>query len=885
MTPLRVWLARARALVGRPAHDRALDDEVRAHLEDLTDELIEGGLPPVDAAAEARRRFGGVDQIKEAYRDQRGWPSLDGLRQDVALAWRHLSMQRGSTTTAVFSLGLGIGVSMAFFTIVNAICLRGLPIEAPDRVLFLTTRDREAKPAGLSYGEFSDLRRRTAPFNRVGAYTAAPFSLADERDAPERVSGSYVSAEAFHALGTAPDLGREFRPADEVAGAPPVVVLGHTLWMSRYGGNGSVIGHVVRVNGTPTTIVGVMPSGFRFPGQADAWLPLGALPGVTEQPRSARGLMAFGRLSDDESFSGAARALTDFARQLESQYPDTNRGIRFSAVPINDQFNGNVADPVWLAFLTAGLLVLLVACANVANLLLARLASRSREVALRLAMGATRLRIVRQTLVESALLAGLSGLAGLAFAVSAVRLLAWSYPASSPLPYWITFDVDGRVLAALVATCMASVLFFGMVPALQGSSVSVNDLLKDGGRHGTVSQRSRRWSATFLVVQFALTLVLLANVSMDLRRELGPGGPGVSIDPAPLLTARVALPPAKYASPDDRQRFFDQLDAKLVGANGVTVTTVASQLPPDGGAPMRLRHPDQALGPGEEGEPVFVARIGARYFETLGVRLVAGRGLTDNDSNPGQEGVVVSEQMAERVFPASAALGQRIGLVNSGRPDETPIWRTVVGVAPDLRQGPLVRPLVYLPNRDAPPASAVVLVRTVAGPDSLMPWVREVVADLDRDLPLFRVMPLELAVRESSWNGRVSSDILRSISAIALMLALVGLYGVTAHAVTQRTHEIGIRVALGASPRNVTWLVLRRALTYVGAGLAVGLLFTYVFERTFIGTVDTTGGQSLTSPLNLGLVVGLVIVIAIVACAWPAARAARVQPTATLRAE
>jgi putative ABC transport system permease protein len=882
VTSLRVLLARVAGLFQRSRRDRALDDEIQAHLGDLTDDLVAQGMSRAGAIAEARRRFGGIAQVKESYRDQRGWPSLDSLRHDVGLAGRLLRAQRGSTLLAVMSLGVGIGVSMGFFTVVNAICFRGLPIAQPDRVFALGTLDRESKAAGLSYPDFLDLRRETIALSGVAAYTTAAFSAADEREAAERVSGGYITPGAFRLLGVDPILGREFTSADDMPGAPAVVVIGHDVWTARYGGDRSVVGRSVRINGTPSTIIGVMPAGFRFPSQANAWLPLSAMPGLAAQPRSPRSLSAFGRIADDAAPADAHEDLAGLARRLDARHPETNRDIRFSAVPINEHVNGRVTDPVWLAFLTAGLLVLMVACANVANLQLARLAVRSREVALRLAMGATRVRLVRQLLIEGAVLAALSGVVGLAIAIGAVRLLAWSVPESAPLPYWITFTVDGRVLAALLVVCTTSVLFFSLVPAMHSARVRVNDLLKDGGRQGTASGRTRRWNAAFLIVQFALTVVLLANMSMDLRSDVAADAPGVAIDSTPLLTARVTLPPQRYGSPDRRRDFFDQLDERIRGAGGVTSMTVAGQLPPEGGGPMRLRLPDQTLGPGEEGERVFATSVGPRYLETLGIAPIAGRDLAADDGAPDRDAVVVSQHFADRVFPGRPALGERIALAADGHPEAPPVWRTIVGVVPDLHQGPLARALVYLPNRHNPPSSAVLLVRTTGSLESITGLLQQAVATLDPDLPVSRPVPLELAWHESSWMGRASSGILKTASTIALLLAVVGLYAATAHAVAQRTHEIGIRVALGATPRTVTILVLRRALALVGLGLATGLPATYVFARLF---TDATATPSLTSPANLLPVAGVVVVISIVACAWPAVTAARIQPSRTLNAD
>ena len=699
MTRLRVWLLRLSGLFRTSRRERALDDEIQAHLDELTDDLIAGGMSRAAAVAEARRQFGGVDRIKESYRDQRGWPAIDALRHDLVLGLRQAWRERRGTALAVLTLGAGIGVSMAFFTIVNAICFRGLPIDRPEDVLVLSTRDDEANEAGLSYADFIDVRRNSRSFEGVGAYSPTTVNVADRFDAPERLTGSYVAAGTFRALGVDPAIGREFRPADEVEGAPIVVVLGHAVWQSRYDGDPDVVGRSLRIDGAAATIVGVMPAGFRFPGQADAWMPLRAGSAGAAGSRTARTLAVFARLRSGVRAEEARQELALLARDLQSRHPAANRGIGFTTIPINDRFNGRVTDPVWLAFLTAGVLVLIVSCANVANLQLARLAVRSREVALRLAMGATRLRVMRQVLLEALLLAVLGGLAGLVLAVAAVQLLAWSVPASTPLPYWIAFTVDARVLAALVVTCGASVLFFGMAPVLRSRAIGVNELLKDGGRGTTAGRRPRRLSAALMVLQIALTLVLLANVSMDVQHRLLAAGPGIEINPEHLLSAHLTLPAATYSAPGSRRQFFDRLGEGLARTTGIAGFTVAGQLPPDGGRPMRLRLPEQALGAAEEGERVFVAPVGPRYFETLRVPLVAGR---EPDASAGDRHVLVNQHLAARIFGEQQAVGRRVAILPDGVAESEPVWRTIAGVTATLRQGSLTQPMVYVPLADPP---------------------------------------------------------------------------------------------------------------------------------------------------------------------------------------
>ncbi len=877
MTAVRVWLARLAGLFRRTARDRALDAEMRAHLEDLTDDLIDRGLSRAEAEAAARRAFGGVEQVKDACRDQRGLPLIDALAHDVRMARRGIAIRPGSTMLIVAGLGLGIGVSMALFTIVNAICLRGLPIPDPDRVLFLSTRTQDGRALGVSYPDFAGLRQATRAFEGLAAFMSAPLSLADEGDAPVRVAGCYVSASAFPMLGATPAAGRALQPDDDRPGAPLTAVIGDAVWASRYGRDPSVVGRAIRVNGVTATVVGIMPDGFRFPGQADLWLPLSAMPGLSEAPRTDRSLAVFGRLRDEVEPLEAQAEVQAAARRLDAEFPSGDDEIRFESVPINDRFNGRITDPEWLAFLTAGLLVLLVACANVANVLLARLAARSREVAVRLALGATRARVVRQLLIESASLAALGGVAGLMLAFAAVRLLAWSYPASSPLPYWIGFTIDGRVLTALVATCAVSVLIVGLVPALQGTRIGVGGVLKDGGRQTSGVGRARFWTAAFLAIEFALTLVLLANVSMAVRQELVDDQPGIEIDPAPLLVAGLTLPPQRYATAADRSRFYDRLRAEIAGVGTVASMTSAARMPP-GHDRRSVTLPDRP--PGETEVLAYSTSVGPRFFETLGVPRVVGRDLTLEDERPGHEGVVVNERFIEMFFAGQPPVGQRIAIGDAGGVSAAPIWRTIVGVIPNLRDGDVPEPIAYVPDQDGAESTTLVL-RTTGDPAAVGRVLRQAVAALDRDLPLDRVAPLSDAMHDASWNGRISASLLIAITTIAFMLAAVGLYAVLAHSVTQRTPEIGIRMALGASARAVVWLVLRRAFAYAAVGLVVSLPCTYLFERIFV--TATSGEHPLLTPVTFVPVVVLLAAVTLVATAGPAARAARIAPVTALR--
>ncbi len=885
MTRLRVFTSRLLDLILRGRRERQLHDEIESHLDSLVDDYVEAGLSREDAEAAARRAFGGVEQVKESYRDQRGLAWVGAVAYDLGHAARRLRRDARFTVLAAVALAAGLSVSNAAFAIVNAICIRGLPIDRPDRVLFLTTEDRSGRPAGLSYRDFDDVRRAGTAFEGTAAYATAPIVVSDEGLAADRVSGTYISAGAFRLLGEAARLGREFRPGDDRHGAPPVVVLGGALWRARYGGDESIIGRSITLDGVAATVVGVMADGFRFPGNAALWLPLARLPGIDDAPRSQRTLSVVGRLAS----TAGGEVVTAATAQAEldglaAAIAAGNAGgeLRIRSVPINDHFNGRLTDTVWLAFMTAGGLVFLIACANVASLLLMRAASRTREFAIRSSIGATRLRIVRQALVESALLAALAGGFGLGLSWVAMRLLANSVPETSPLPYWIVFVVDGRVLLALTLLCVSTVLLCGLAPALQISAVKPGAVLKEAGRPGSGSARARRGTAVLLTVEFALSLVLVANVSGSLGLVSRAQHDELPIDTGRLLVGELALPAERYRTPDDRRRFHDELLAGLRTIGTISAATIASHAPRRGARPLELGIADRPVREGPA-PTVQTLTVSVGYFDALGVPMASGRPFNDLDGAPGHEAVIVNRQFAAMYGTGGDAIGRRIRVTPPGTPAAAAPWAIVVGVSPNLQQRPTDTPdpIVYLPDRAAPLVSGVLIVRAATDdPGALTAAVRDVVRRLDRTVPIDRVMPLDQSIRAAGWNGRISAAILDTFSAIAIVLALVGLYAVTAHSVVQREPEIGVRMALGASRLHVARLVLQGAVVQLVLGLAAGVACTFVFQRLF---GDPSSSGRLTSPMVLAPAIAAVTVVSLAACLAPAMRAARIDPVDALR--
>ncbi|MBA3269959.1 MAG: ABC transporter permease, partial [Acidobacteria bacterium] len=564
-------------LFRRRDREEDLREEIDTHLALAEEEYRRAGMSPADARDAAQRNFGGVLKTREAHREQRSFRPLDLLLQDIRFAFRVLTRDRGFTVMAILVLGIGIGVNNMMFTIIYTHTLRGLPMDDVGRVLYVSAFDDRTPDSPLSYSEFEDVRLARS-FSGVAAFVNAPMTLADDGRAPDRFDGSYVSANAFEVAAITPVAGRPFTTAEETSGAP-VALLGAGAWRSRYGADASILGRTVIVNGTHVTVVGIVPERSGFPSTAEVWLPLSRTPNLARDRRDARTLRVFGRMRDGVS-EAAAKA------DVESIIA-TDARLKASVIPINQRFLGRPTDPAWLAFMTAGFLVLVVSCANVANLLLARAVVRAREFAIRGSLGARRLRIAGQLLVESLVLATMGAAVGVAVSVAGVRVFASAVPQNT-LPYWLNYDMDARVFGALVAVSFLAVLVFGLVPALQGSRVDVNRVLKDGGRTGTGRGSARRLTTGFLVAELALTIVLVANVVTAFRNNTPPLPSDTRINSRELVVASVTLPSDKYSTPQQRAAFYGELDERLRGDALIAAAAIASVPPGPGGTEQRL---------------------------------------------------------------------------------------------------------------------------------------------------------------------------------------------------------------------------------------------------------------------------------------------------------
>ncbi|MQA89281.1 MAG: FtsX-like permease family protein [Gemmatimonas sp.] len=808
---------------------------------------------------------------------------MTNLLQDIRYAARRLKGAPWFTAAAVLTLSLAIGANTTVFTLVNAVLIRGLPFENPDEIMSVWMENERGQQSSLSYPNLEDLRNQSQSFQSLAGSLGASVNVSDTEQVAERIVGAYVTANFFDVIGEEPVTGRGFLEEDDRPGAPPVVLIGYTLWQNRYGGDPAVLGETIKVNSLPATVVGIMGPGMRFPNEADVWIPKSNLPPEIEvENRGTRNFSGIGRLAPGVSEERAREEIQAIGARLAEAYPETAEW-RPNLMSFQERTNDTEIRIIFLSLFGAVVFVLLIACANVGNLLLARSAQRSREIAVRVSLGATRGRIVRQLLVESLLLALMAGAFGLGLAVLGVR---WFDANTQDVgkPYWMDFTFDGIVFGFIAFVCLATVLFFGLAPALNVSRTDVNEVLKEGGRSGSAGMRARRWTSTLVVGELVLTLVLLSGAMFMMRSFMSLYRMDTGFDTQSLLTMQMYLPLTKYPEPGPRQQLFENLERRLGDEAALEASTLATVPPVSGGA-----QPPLQIEGGDEVEPelrpvVTLVTVGDRYFETLDLPLIQGRVFGQNDGDPGSETVIVNQRFADLHFEGDA-LGRRIRLGVGATGDEEP-WLTIVGIAPNVRQAAIEErepdPVAYQPLRANPARSMGVLVRTRADRAAATAAVREALRGGDPDLPVFNIMTMDERLAQQRWPFRTFGLLFSIFAVIALVLSGVGLYSVTAYSVAQRTQEFGIRMSLGAKPRDISWLALRRGLIHLAIGLPIGLLGAFGVGQLLQGLLAQI---SPTDPITLISIVLLLGTIAVVACLRPAQRAARLDPMVAFRTE
>lgn len=813
-----------------------------------------------------------------------------GLWQDIRFAARLLWKERWFTAVATVVLALGLGVNTTVFTLVNAVLIRGLPFDQPDRIIALGGRDARGRAVGVSRADFEDVRNATHSFSGLALFLSAPMNVSEDALVPEQFSGAYGSANMFQLIGQRPVLGRDFQDDDDRPESEAVVIIGHRIWQTRYGGASDILGRVIKVNSLPCIVIAVMPPDMRFPFNNEIWLPLAKLPGVPrDTTRGVRNFSAFGRLRESVTLTQARAELETIGARLALDHPATNKDVRPTVAPFNDSITGPQLRLIFLSLMGAVAFVLLIACANVANLLLARSLQRSREVGVRVALGAGRWRIVRQLLCESLLLALLGGVMGLALAVFGVRLFDSVVTTEQGKPYWMAFTFDPVVFLFLLGACVATGLMFGLAPALHVSRADVNEVLKDaGGRAGTGSLRSRRWMGVLVVVEIVLTLVLLAGAGFMTRSFLALYRTDLGFDSAPPLTMRVFLPLSKYSTAEPRAAIAQQIEDRLGGVSALRGVGLTTNPPGFGGFVRQLSlEGSQDVDATRRPEVTMVA-VSDGYFRTLGVRLIQGREFQREDGLAGHEAAIVNQRFAAMHLAGEDPLGRRLTLFDAvpSPVQSPPKTVTVVGVVPTIRQRGFQEidpdPVVYLPFRSDPQRGVAIIIRVPGDPGHATALVRDEMRALEPDLPLVAVQPMDALLAQQRFMFKIFGSMFAIFSAIALALSAVGLYAVTAYAVTQRTAEIGVRMALGALPGHVVCLVTRRALVQLAVALPLGIAGAFGVGRLLRSVLAQTSERD---PQTIASIVLIMVVVSVPACVWPARQATRLNPVQALRDE
>jgi predicted permease len=803
------------------------------------------------------------------------------LLQDFRFAIRLFARDRGFVMAAALTLAVGIGMNASVFTLVNAVLIRSLPFEDADRIIYVGEREiASGRILGVSWLDLQDWRRAQKSFVGLAAWSVGvTMSVSDEGRPAGLYTGAYLSSNAFQQLAERPIRGRDFQTDDDAPGAHPVVILSYDLWNSRYGLDPAIVGEMIRVNDVPATVVGIMRAGMRFP-EADLWMPVSNMPGLDAQPRTERvGLQAFGRLAPGVLPGQALSELTAIAASLAREFPATNANIGARVMTLQERVTGGPVRLVLLAAMGAVGFVLLVACANVAGLLLARSAGRAKEVAVRTALGATRGRIICQLLIESVLLAAIGGAAGWLLAISGTRWFD-AMTRSVGRPPFLQFTVDGRVFAFFATICVGTGIVFGLAPALHLVRTDVNTVIKESGRGG--GRRARRWTDALIVMELTLTLVLLAGAGFMVHSFLTLYRLDLGVETAHLLTMSVSLPDRTYPTPAAREAFYGRLEERLSGVGGIRDAALASHVPLGGGLAMRMTidgHPST----GEAPAVVTCLTVGPRYFETLGLSLPRGRTFIADD---GDDVAIVNQRLVSMHFAGENPIGRRIRLLGDPPAAREAALVMIVGVSPTVRQRnvrePDPDPVVYRPVRTQAPSVMSVLVRTEHEPSALAGTLREEVRALDRNLPLYGIATMDERMAQTRWPYRVFGTMFASFAFVALLMSAVGLYAVTARSVADRTHEIGVRMALGAEARQVWWLFVRRSFVGLAAGLTLGLAGAFGVGRLLRSLLMQA---SPNDPLTLASIASLFALVTLAACYWAARRAARVEPIVALRHE
>ena len=876
-----------------PAHEAEIVEELAQHLDDVYERSLRAGASETEARHAALQELAG-DLLKDLPRSQRPLyqqPVFEGsgrlnlladLLHDLRYAARMQRKNPGFTIIAIIALALGIGANTAIFSVVNTVLLRPLPYKDPERLVMVwEDATKHGYPRDTpAVANFIDWRDQNQVFEGMAAIAEESFNLTGTGD-PERLEGRRVSANLFPLLGVEPQIGRVFTAAEDQPGSQHVVLLSYGLWQRRFGGDPNTVGKPLTLNGESYVVVGVMPARFQFPSKDDeAWVPIA----FTQQQASSRRrhyLEVIARLKPGVTLAQAQSEMSTIATRLQQQYPQSNADLGAAVTSLHEHQVGDI-KPALLILLGAVGLVLLIACANVANLLLARAAVRQKEIAVRVALGAKRSRLIRQFLTESVLLSTLGGIVGMLIAYVGLILLKTFIPENISQAREIS--IDFKVLGFTLLVSVLTGVIFGLAPALQAVRFNQAETLKEGGRDAATGSSGKRLRSLLVMAEVAISLVLLIGAGLLINSflRLRNVDPGFRADN--LLTMKVVLPEPKYAEFERRSVFYTDLVQRVQSLAGVRSAAVTTNLP--------LYRQGNSISISIEGRPdpppgqelIVVTRvISPGYFDTMSIPLLKGRQITDQDKETSPNVVVISETMARRFWPGEDPIGKRIAAGRAQAPED---WIQVIGVVKDVRQFELnadPKPQMYLSYKQAAffePGDLV--VKTDVDPASMAATVRKAVWEIDKDQPVSNIRTMEEILADSIARQRFSMLLLAIFAVVALVLAGVGIYGVMSYSVAQRTHEIGIRMALGAQTGAVLKLAVGYGMKLVIVGIVVGLIAAFLLTRVMATLLF---GVTATDPTTFTLISLLLIAVAVLASYIPARRATKVNPIIALRYE
>lgn len=866
-----------RALFHREKAETELDSELRFHLASQIESNIRAGMSSEAARQSALREFGGVELAKEECRDERGTQFFENLWQDVRFGLRMLRKNPGFTTVAVLTMALGIGANTAIFSVVSAVLLRPLPYPNQARLLHVhETHFGSTASTNFTYANFLDLQRDSKSLENLAAYRPWTFNLTGSGDA-EQVLGAQVSANFFSALGIHPILGRTIDTADDALGGENhVAVLSYALWQSHFGSDAEIIGKTTEANSQQYLIIGVTPQNFKLPEYAKMWCPL-VPSGKLHDNRTSRLLTVIANLSGGKSLAVARAELSSVAAQIQNENPGASPDLSINAVPLKESIVTPVRPALMTLLIAVGLL-LLIACANVANLLLARGATRKKEIATRLALGAGRARLICQLLTESLMIASLGGALGCAFAWWSLKFVV---ALNGEFPRFREITLDWRVLGFTLFISFVTGIIFGIAPAMASLKLDFNASLKErapnssGARRGGISQ-------PLVALQFALAMLLLIGAGLLGRSFLRLVNVNPGFNSENLLTMRVFLSPVRFPENDPKAAVvLHQMLEQVRAIPGVRSAGLVNTLPITGGAATDFIIQGRPA-PLPRNEPVAnINIVDSGYFRAIGIPLIDGREFTENDTQQSARVMIINQAMAKEFWPNESPIGKRVTMKNWG----PPLTGEIVGVVGDTKADGIaadIYPMIYWPYFQFPQNFNAFVVRTDGDPVQMIAAIKERIWSVDKTLPISGIATMDQLISDSLARRRLNMVLLSIFASVALLLAAVGIYGVMSYSVSQRTNEMGIRIALGAQPRNVSVLILKQGLSVALIGMTIGIGAAFALTRLMSSLLF---GISATDPFAFGAVAIALMVVALLACYIPARRATRVDPMTALRNE